>query len=143
MQAVQSFIQTHQRPVHSVAPHQTVWDALHVMAKHNIGAVLVIDDGKMVGIFSERDYARRVELKGLKTKATSIADVMTSKFITITPSTKMDDCMQIMTEHRIRHLPVIDENNQILGLVSIGDVVSEMISAQRELISQLKQYIAG
>jgi CBS domain-containing protein len=143
MQAVQSFIQTHQRPVHFVAPHQTVWDALHVMAKHNIGAVLVVDDGKMVGIFSERDYARRVELKGLKTKATSIADVMTSKFITITPSTKMDDCMQIMTEHRVRHLPVIDENNQILGLVSIGDVVSEMISAQRELISQLKQYIAG
>jgi CBS domain-containing protein len=143
MQAVQSFIQTHQRPVHSVAPHQTVWDALHVMANHNIGAVLVVDEGEMVGIFSERDYARRVELKGLKTKATSIADVMTSKFITITPSTKMDECMQIMTEHRVRHLPVISENHEILGLVSIGDVVSEMINAQRELIHQLKQYIAG
>ena len=143
MQAVQSFIQSHERPVHAVSPNQTVWEALEVMARHNIGAVLVVDEGKMVGIFSERDYARRVELKGLETKATRIAEVMTSKFISISPSSKMDDCMQIMTERRVRHLPVINENNQILGLVSIGDVVSEMISAQRELISQLKQYIAG
>jgi len=143
MQAVQSFIHSHQRTVHTVSPNQTVWEALQIMAKHNIGAVLVINEGAMVGIFSERDYARRVELKGLETKSTRIADVMTSKFISISPSTKMDYCMQIMTEHRIRHLPVIDQNNEILGLVSIGDVVSEMISAQRDLISQLKQYIAG
>ena len=75
--------------------------------------------------------------------SSDLADVMTSKFITITPSTKMDECMQIMTEHRVRHLPVISENHEILGLVSIGDVVSEMINAQRELIHQLKQYISG
>ena len=143
MQAVQSFIHSHQRTVHAVSPSQTVWEALHTMAKHNIGAVLVVNDGEMVGIFSERDYARRVELKGLETKSTRISDVMTSKFVSISPSTTMDDCMQIMTEHRVRHLPVIAENNEILGLVSIGDVVSEMISAQRDVISQLKQYIAG
>lgn len=113
------------------------------MAQHNIGAVLVINNDKMVGIFSERDYARRVELKGLLTKETLVGQIMTSKFITIQPSRKMDECMQIMTENRVRHLPVMDQQENILGLVSIGEVVSEMIHEQRLLIDQLRHYIAG
>lgn len=114
-----------------------------MMAQHNIGAVLVVNNDKMVGIFSERDYARRVELKGLLTKETLVGQIMTSKFITILPSRKMDECMQIMTENRVRHLPVMDQQENILGLVSIGDVVSEMIHEQRLLIDQLRHYIAG
>lgn len=113
------------------------------MAQKNVGAVLVVNEGVMVGIFSERDYARRVELKNLLTKETLVEQVMTSKFISIPPSTKMDECMQIMTENRIRHLPVINESDEILGLVSIGDVVSEMIKEQRLLIDQMRHYIAG
>ena len=93
------------------------------MAQHNIGAVLVINNDKMVGIFSERDYARRVELKGLLTKETLVGQIMISKFIIIQPSRKMDECMQIMTENRVRHLPVMDQQENILGLVSIGEVV--------------------
>jgi CBS domain-containing protein len=143
MQTIQSFLSIHQREVYSVTPNQTVWEALQVMAQHNIGAVLVVNNDKMVGIFSERDYARRVELKGLLTKETLVGQIMTSKLITIHPSRKMDECMQIMTENRVRHLPVMDEQEKILGLVSIGDVVSEMIHEQRLLIDQLRQYIAG
>ena len=143
MQTIQSFLNSQQREVYSVSPNQTVWEALQVMAQHNIGAVLVANNDKMVGIFSERDYARRVELKGLLTKETLVGQIMTSKFITIQPSRKMDECMQIMTENRVRHLPVMDQQENILGLVSIGDVVSEMIHEQRLLIDQLRHYIAG
>jgi CBS domain-containing protein len=143
MQTIQSFLNSQQREVYSVSPNQTVWEALQVMAQHNIGAVLVVNNDKMVGIFSERDYARRVELKGLLTKETLVGQIMTSKFITIQPSRKMDECMQIMTENRVRHLPVMDQQENILGLVSIGDVVSEMIHEQRLLIDQLRHYIAG
>lgn len=143
MQTIQSFLNSQQREVYSVSPNQTVWEALQVMAQHNIGAVLVVNNDKMVGIFSERDYARRVELKGLLTKETLVGQIMTSNFITIQPSRKMDECMQIMTENRVRHLPVMDQQENILGLVSIGDVVSEMIHEQRLLIDQLRHYIAG
>lgn len=143
MRTIQSFLNSQQREVYSVSPNQTVWEALQVMAQHNIGAVLVANNDKMVGIFSERDYARRVELKGLLTKETLVGQIMTSKFITIQPSRKMDECMQIMTENRVRHLPVMDQQENILGLVSIGDVVSEMIHEQRLLIDQLRHYIAG
>jgi CBS domain-containing protein len=143
MQTIQSFLNSQQREVYSVSPNQTVWEALQVMAQHNIGAVLVVNNDKMVGIFSERDYARRVELKGLLTKETLVGQIMTSKFITIQPSRKMDECMQVMTENRVRHLPVTDQQENILGLVSIGDVVSEMIHEQRLLIDQLRHYIAG
>ena len=143
MQTIQSFLNSQQREVYSVSPNQTVWEALQVMAQHNIGAVLVVNNDKMVGIFSERDYARRVELKGLLTKETLVGQIMTSKFITIQPSRKMDECMQVMTENRVRHLPVTDKQENILGLVSIGDVVSEMIHEQRLLIDQLRHYIAG
>jgi CBS domain-containing protein len=143
MQTIQSFLNSNQREVYIVSPKQTVWEALQLMAQKNIGAVLVVNEGVMAGIFSERDYARRVELKNLLTKETLVEQVMTSKFISIPPSTKMDECMQIMTEHRIRHLPVMNESNAILGLVSIGDVVSEMIKEQRLLIDQMRHYIAG
>ena len=96
----------------------------------------------MVGIFSERDYARRVELKGLLTQETRVGDVMTAEFITISPDQKMDECMQIMTNKRIRHLPVM-KDSQLLGMVSIGDVLLVMISEQKQLIEQLQSYISG
>jgi CBS domain-containing protein len=96
----------------------------------------------MVGIFSERDYARRVELKGKQTRETLIQDVMTAEFITVSPEQKMDECMQIMTDMRIRHLPVMNDN-KIIGMVSIGDVLFVMIAEQKHLIEQLHSYISG
>ena len=142
MQTIKTFLERSPRSLHTVQNNQTVWEALHIMATNNIGALPVLSGESMVGIFSERDYARRVELKGKQTCDTLIQDVMTSEFITVSPEQKMDECMQIMTDRRIRHLPVV-KDERVLGMISIGDVVREMIEEQKELISQLQAYIHG
>ena len=142
MQTIKAFLHSSPRAICSVQPNQTVWEALHVLAENNIGALLVMEGTKMVGIFSERDYARRVELKDRLTRETRVSDVMTSEFITISPDQKMHECMQIMTDNRIRHLPVM-KDGQVLGMVSIGDVLLVMISEQKQLIEQLQSYISG
>jgi CBS domain-containing protein len=142
MQTIKAFLHSSPRAICSVQPNQTVWEALQILAENNIGALLVIEGTQMVGIFSERDYARRVELKGRLTRETRVRDVMTAEFITISPDRKMHECMQIMTDNRIRHLPVM-KDGQLLGMVSIGDVLLVMISEQKQLIEQLQSYISG
>lgn len=142
MQSIKAFLDNPVRKLCTIRSDQKVWEALERLAEHNIGAVPVVDDGNLVGIFSERDYARRVELKGLQTKTTLISTVMTHGSITIRPDQTMEECMQIMTENRIRHLPVV-EAGRLIGLISIGDVVSAMIEEQKQLIEQLQHYITS
>jgi CBS domain-containing protein len=142
MQTIKTFLERSPKSLHTVQNNQTVWEALDIMATNNIGALPVLSGESMVGIFSERDYARRVELKGKQTRETLIQDVMTAEFITVSPEQKMDECMQIMTDMRIRHLPVMNDN-KIIGMVSIGDVLFVMIAEQRHLINQLHTYISG
>jgi CBS domain-containing protein len=142
MQTIKTFLERSPKSLHTVQNNQTVWEALDIMATNNIGALPVLSGESMVGIFSERDYARRVELKGKQTRETLIQDVMTAEFITVSPEQKMDECMQIMTDMRIRHLPVMNDN-KLIGMVSIGDVLFVMIAEQKHLIEQLHSYISG
>ncbi|MEY3117198.1 MAG: hypothetical protein RL629_1017, partial [Pseudomonadota bacterium] len=131
-----------QRAIYSVNPNDTSRQAREVMAFHNIGALLVLKEQKLVGIFSERDYARKVVLKGKSSNDAKVSEVMTSKLITIDTKHSIDQCMQIMTENHIRHLPIVNDS-QVMGLISIGDVVREMIAYQKSMIEQLQSYIAG
>jgi len=124
-----------------VAPATTVFEALQRMAEHNVGAVLVMSDGRLVGIFTERDYARKVALRGLNSKYTLIGELMTGKVITVDQAWTADQCMALMTEHHIRHLPVV-EGEQVLGVVSIGDAVKAVVDEQHFVIGQLTNYIS-
>jgi CBS domain-containing protein len=128
--------------VHSVSPDVSVFEALAVMAKYDIGAVLVIENDRLAGIFTERDYARKLVLKGLHSKEVTVGDLMTPNVCTITPSQTLDAVMNIMTENRFRHLPVVDHGT-IVGIVTIGDVVKSIIVQQEATIQQLSHYIAG
>ena len=127
-------------PIVSVAPSTTVFDALQRMAEHNIGAVLVMDGPRLAGIFSERDYARKVVLKGLTSKTTPVGDLMTSRVVTVDPGWVAEQCMALMTEHHIRHLPVV-EGDRVVGVISIGDAVKAVVEEQRYEIGQLVSYI--
>lgn len=127
----------------AVSPRDTVFHALKVMADNHIGAVLVMDGERLVGIFSERDYARKVILAGKSSKETEVAEIMTDKVVFATPENSVQECMALMTEGRFRHLPVLDANEQVIGVVSIGDLVKETICEQQFIIDQLKHYIAG
>ncbi len=126
----------------SIAPNRPVFDALVVLAEYKIGALAVIDDGQLVGIFSERDYAREVVLKGRSSRTTMISEVMTSKVISASPDDLVDSAMQTMSDKRIRHLPIV-ENGEILGMLSVGDLLKETIAYQQTLIQQLENYIQG
>ncbi len=126
----------------SVQPATTVYQALELMVENNIGSLLVSDQGKFVGIFTERDYARKVVLKGKTSKETLIGDIMTGKPVTVSPGDCIDDCMQLMTNRFIRHLPVV-QNGDLVGIISIGDVVKFVIDEQREIIEDLEHYITG
>jgi CBS domain-containing protein len=128
--------------LYSVSSDQTVLDALKVMADKNIGALLVVDKGVLTGIFSERDYARKIILKGRHSDDTTIADVMTANVITIAPEQSLDDCMQIMSDKHIRHLPVMDKG-ELIGIISINDVVTAIIRDQKTRIDSLESYISG
>ncbi len=128
--------------VWTISKDATVLDGLKLMAEKQIGALVVIDRGDLVGIFTERDFARRVGLNGLRPEDTRIEDVMTKKVITIDKDQSVNDCMALMTEKRIRHLPVI-ENGHLVGLISIGDVVKDMIEELEFHVQQLQSYIAG
>ena len=140
MRTVRQLVDAKAHRLLSVAPEQTVYAALSKMAEHDIGALIVLQENKFVGIFSERDYARKIVLDGKTSKLTLISDVMTRKVVCVTADRTADECMALMTEKRVRHLPVVDKKN-VLALISIGDVVREMISDQRHTIEQLEQYI--
>ncbi|MDH0747137.1 CBS domain-containing protein [Pseudomonas sp. GD03842] len=132
----------HQGEVHTVRQDQMVIDAIKLMAEKNIGAVPVVDGAVIVGIVSERDYARKMELEGRASVGTPVSEIMTRNVKTITPQHKVDACMGIMTDNRLRHLPVV-ENGQLVGLLSIGDLVKEAIAEQARLIEKMQEYIRG
>ena len=128
--------------VWSVASSDTVFSALETMAEHNIGAVLVLDGDELSGILTERDYARKVKLQALGSNDTPVGQIMTTVVHTVIPSATVAECMQLMTDERVRHLPVVDDG-RLVGIVSIGDVVKAMMAQQRDLIADLERYITG
>ena len=123
-----------------IAPDVMVLDALKLLAEKNVGAVLVMDGTRLVGLFSERDYVRKVDLKGKSSANTLVSEVMTRDVVFVSPTHTNEDCMALMTEKRVRHLPVV-ANDQVVGLLSIGDLVKDIISEQQFIISQLESYI--
>jgi len=129
--------------VWSAPPDRTVFDALKLMAEKNVGALPVIEGGKIVGMFSERDYARKVILLGRSSREIAVRDIMSTTITTVSPDKTIEDCMAIMTDKKIRHLPVIGEGGDIAGIVSIGDIVKSFIEEQEFLIRQLEAYITG
>jgi len=131
------------RPLVTVSPDDPVFHALQVMSDANVGAVLVLDGEQLVGIFSERDYARKVILFGKASKDTPVREIMTDKVLYVSPDWTIDECMAIMTEKHFRHLPVLDDDGKVVGIVSIGDVVKETICAQQFIIQQMEKYITG
>ena len=128
--------------VWSISPDEMVFDAIHLMADKNIGALLVTQGGRLVGILTERDYTRKVALKGKSSKQTAVKEILSGHIIHVTPDHTVEECMRLMTENRVRHLPVL-EADRIVGVVSIGDLVNWIITAQSSTIHQLQTYISG
>lgn len=140
MKTVKQLLEAKRHSLVSVAPDDTVLDALKVMAEKEIGAVIVIQDEHLVGIFSERDYARKVVLQGKTSKDTPVREIMTEKVVCVRPEQTIEDCMGLMTDKRVRHLPVL-EHKKVIGVISIGDVVKEMLYEKEFVIQQLESYI--
>ena len=126
----------------SIAPDATVFEAIRLMADKNIGSLLVLSGGKLVGVFTERDYTRKVALQGKTSRDTRVGEIISDQVVSVTPHHSVEDCMKLMTEKRVRHLPVL-EGEKVVGLVSIGDLVNWIISTQSAAIEQMEQYIAG
>lgn len=143
MKTLKQMLASKNRPLALVAPSDSVFHALEIMAQHNVGAVLVMDGEQLVGIFSERDYARKIILQGKTSKDTLVREIMSERVAYVSPNTTLDECMALMTQKHFRHLPVLEDDGKLAGVVSIGDLVAETISAQQFLINQLERYIAG
>ena len=129
--------------VWSIAPDATVYEAVSLMAEKNVGALLVVEDGRLVGIVSERDYTRKVMLRGKRSRETQVREIMSTELTTVPPRESVDDCLRFMTEKRVRHLPVVNGNGEIRGVISIGDLVKHVISVQSAALDQLERYISG
>jgi CBS domain-containing protein len=143
MKTLKQMLSGKNRQLAVVAPSDTVFHALSVMAANDVGALLILDGEQLVGIFSERDYARKIILQGKTSKETLVREIMSDKVAYVTPSATLDECRALMTEKHFRHLPVLNEDGTVAGMISIGDLVKETISSQQFLIAELERYIAG
>ena len=141
-ETIASILRNKGREIWSIDPDQTVYDAIAMMADKGIGALLILSEGKLVGVFSERDYARKIILQGRSSKSTRVREIMTGDPVTVTPDHTVDECMRIITHHRVRHLPVMD-GDKLLGVISIGDLVNAIIASQAQTIDHLHTYITG
>ena len=142
MKTVEQVLRGKSEELVAVGPDESVFDALALMARREVGAVVVLEAGRLVGILSERDYARKIILLGKASKDTPVRDIMTQRVVCVTPATTIDECMALMTDKRCRHLPVL-EGDRVSGVVSIGDVVKHTIAEQQFIIEQLEHYIMG
>ena len=142
MTTVRDILDRKGRQVFSVHPGDSVYNALEIMSDHRVGALMVIEDNQLVGVVSERDYARKIALKGRASRDTSVADIMTRSVYCIRPGARIEDCMALMTEKSVRHLPVMDDD-RLDGVISIGDVVKATITHQEFIIEQLEHFISG
>lgn len=142
MKTVQEILDEKGREVHTVGPEDSVLDALRLMAKHEVGALPVVEDGRLLGLVSERDYARKVVLLDRRSGTTRVREIMMSPVACVDQSRTVEECMALMTDKRVRHLPVVDAG-RLIGLVSIGDLVKAIIDEQQFIISQLEMYIAS
>ena len=142
MKKIQQLLDEKGTRVWSIGPEASVYEALALMAEKGIGALVVMDGNRPVGLFSERDYARNVILKGRSSRETPIREIMSSPVLCVTPDQPLEEAMALMTEHRVRHLPVI-RDDQVLGMVSIGDLIKSIISEQKFIIEQLEHYISS
>jgi CBS domain-containing protein len=139
---ISELIQSKGSNVWTVAPDTMVYDAIQMMAEKNVGALVVAEGGKMVGMISERDYTRKIVIKGKSSKTTPVGDILSEKVVQVTPETTVQECLHLMTQSRIRHLPVLQEE-KLAGIISIGDLVNWVIQAQSTTIQQLETYISG
>jgi CBS domain-containing protein len=126
----------------SLSPQDTVFDALQTLANHNVGALMVLDNGKLVGVFSERDYTRKIALAGKSSKDTKVQDIMTSNVISVSPSVRTRDCLALMSQKKIRHMPIVD-GDKVLGMISIRDIMDDIIADHELTINQLQHYISS
>ena len=130
------------RRVFSIAPEASVYSAIEQMAERGIGALVVLQDGRLAGVFSERDYTRKVILAGRSSRETEVGEIMSTDLVTVTPTDGVNHCLRVMTEHRVRHLPVVADGF-VVGVLSIGDLVKQVIAEQEDTIDHLQSYIAG
>ncbi len=142
MQTIKQLLENKGKELFTINPNDSVYDAIKSMADHHIGSLVVMDNEKLVGIITERDYSRNVILKGKSSINTLVKDIMTKNVLCTTPDKTIEEAMALMTEKRVRHLPVV-ENKNVLGLISIGDLVKSIISEQKHIIEQLEHYING
>jgi CBS domain-containing protein len=142
MATVRDVLRQKGHAVHSIGPDASVRDAVRIMAEHNIGALTVMDDGQLAGVITERDYARKIVLKGRASASTLVKEIMSGRVIVVGPDQRVEECMAVMTARAVRHLPVID-NGRLVGIVSIGDMVKSIIADQKFFIEQLEHYIQG
>ncbi|NDP40899.1 MAG: CBS domain-containing protein [Rhodoferax sp.] len=142
MKPVSELLKNRNSTVHQVSPSVSVFEALQLLADYGVGALTVMENGKLVGVVSERDYTRKVALQGKNSKETKVADIMTRDVITVTPSTEANACMVLMSQKKIRHLPVLD-GTKVVGLISIRDLMDDIIAEQQQTISQLTNYISS
>jgi len=142
MKSVSELLKRRATAAWTTDPETTVFDALHLLAKYDIGALMVMEQGKLAGVVSERDYTRKVALLGLKSNEVKVAEIMTRNVVVVSPLTRSRECMSLMSQHKIRHLPVL-EGEMVLGMISIRDIVDDIISDHEMTIEQLRSYIHG
>jgi CBS domain-containing protein len=142
MRPIQELLKKHGGTIWSLHPQETVFDALKSLSDHDVGALMVIDEDRLVGIFSERDYTRKIALAGKASKFTRVEEIMTANVLTVGPQTRTKDCMALMSQKKIRHLPVV-EGDKVLGMISIRDIMDDIIADHELTISQLQSYIAS